>query len=202
MKPEEVEEISKQLGISVEEFLKKKVTWLKSIQSGNKERRKQLLEFIETSSGLHPSQSILRGLSWEHTVLLKQDNSYAKQVETVLRGLTLPIFGADSPQDRYHLTHFVNALLLCLYGSPQPRKEPVTIQRLFEVEENEEARAETLQLIYQTLKQLLPKTFVQIPQNTLTNRVKNLEQRVEKLERSITLETKTETEKRQKKTSV
>lgn len=175
---------AEQLGITLDEFKKRKALWLISLKQGNKERRKKLLNFVEEVSGLRPTQTNLRSLSRRHGLMVKEGVTYSKQVEKLFSSLPFSLPAANSPQDCYHLTHFTNAVVLCvLKPNAQPYYSEVNVLKLYNIEEDEEARVEALQLAYQTMSSWLPERVKETPKKpSLQERMNNLEKRVKKIE--------------------
>jgi hypothetical protein len=186
-------EVAKELGVDPEEFKRRRAYWLISLKQSNKEKRLELLSFIEDASGLRPTQPNLREISYQHSVHVREDIEYSKQVEKLLKTLPYPLPAANSTQDCYHLTHFTNAVIFCalkqkLDGYSQANRPTrfrdwkTTVLKLYKVEEDVEARAEALQMAYLTMCAWLPKLETKPKPNNLETRMDKLEKRVKKLE--------------------
>lgn len=192
----EVREAADELGLTPEEFERRKGVWLAKLKASNKLLKSRLTSFIGETSGFQPNQKDLRMLSWTYSAQLR-DMSFVIAVDRVLKGLPFPLPIGNSTQDTYHLTHFVNAFLLCLF---RPDFKLVTQEysiaaKLFEVEKDESARAEGLQALYSHLVSFLPTLQeksghtesgdIQSAAGSLSKRIDNLEARVKKLEKCL-----------------
>jgi hypothetical protein len=134
------------LGLTEEEYQERLDEWTDQLNFHIKRHRNILGNFIRNCFGNY-NQFYLRRCSWRHVQLVRSDPVYSREVSNLLKKLPSDYGVATCEQQRYHLQHFFNTLMLAKLRSEeyvshdQPRYE---VTPNCQIEKDESTRLENL----------------------------------------------------------